>query len=737
MIPGGRCLDVGRLAPALIITGGLIAAWPALAQITSGSVTVLPDTAPTPRPGPGSDGSVSVPSPPSAERRLLAETPIGDRALPEAPNGPPQAANQAPRGGVSSEFVGTQHVAPETSAEPAAPTASINRLDTQRADIRSSQPSRPSRLQAQTVVGAEPRVSPAPEPESAPPARAGVVVTEQRFSDPPVEPRAEPVRQPAPAIVTPEPEPEPDPRPAVQPSPVISMPEPDPPEIEMETRLPGESPAQVAESEIDFEPASESNPRAEPDLAVETQPPAEATRRIAESSRVRFDELPAEGAEIQAYDELLADDVGAGAATTPLDELSALQLREWLAQMRAAVQDHPSVRVARLQTEASEAGVDQARSARLPQITLSSEIGNERRVRDGEETVSGVTGRDRDVELSPTLDADLLLFDGGATRAGVNAAERRVQASDERAQAAAETIAFRAAQTLIDLATLRAQITLAEENLSEVRRLRAMIRERAEAGRDSPSDMFRMDSRVREAENTFEQRIAEFNAARANYAEVFRADPIVLGLPPAYAPVPPSATAAIDRAAQRNTELREAQALADAAAREVEARRAERWPQVSLGASLTGYDITREGQDYYDSFFGLRVNAPLLDGGNRQARIEQARRQASLEQARVDELRANVVRSVSEAYSARASLRPRLEALRSQVESNRATLEAYEEQFFTGRRPLNDLVTAQRELYSAQADLLDLKGELHLQHFTIRRLTGDLLSEYGLPAGRG
>ena len=741
MTAGGRRLDVARLAPALIISGGLISAWPVLAQITPGSVTVLPDAAPTPRPGPGSAGSVSEPPPPSAERRLLAETPIGDRALLETPNGPSPTATQAPRGGVSSEFVGTQRVAPETSAEPAAPTASINRLDTQRAETRARQPSRPRRLQAQTVVGAEPRVSSAPESESAPPARAGVVVTEQRFSDPLVEPRPESARQPAPAIVTPEPEA--DSRPAAQPSPVISMPEsesepePDPPEIEMETRLPGETPAQVAESEIDFEPASESNPRAEPDLAVETQPPAEPPRRIAESSRVRFDELPAEGAEIQAYDELLADDVGAGAATTPLDELSALQLREWLAQMRAAVQDHPSVRVARLQTEASEAGVDQARSARLPQITLSSEIGNERRVRDGEETVSGVTGRDRDVELSPTLDADLLLFDGGATRAGVNAAERRVQASDERAQAASETIAFRAAQTLIDLATLRAQITLAEENLSEVRRLRAMIQQRAEAGRDSPSDMFRMDSRVREAENTLEQRIAEFNAARANYAEVFRTDPIVLGLPPAYAPVPPSATAAIDRAAQRNAELREAQALADAAAREAEARRAERWPQVSLGASLTGYDITREGQDYYDSFFGLRVNAPLLDGGNRQARIEQARRQASLEQARVDELRANVVRSVSEAYSARASLRPRLEALRSQVESNRATLEAYEEQFFTGRRPLNDLVTAQRELYSAQADLLDLKGELHLQHFTIRRLTGDLLSEYGLPAGRG
>ena len=710
MTASRRRLDVLRLAPALIIAGGLITAWPAHAQITSGSVTVLPDTAPTPRPGPGSaGGSASAPPPPAGERRLLAETPIGDRALPGTPDERPPPVTEAPRGGVSSEFVGATRVAPATPVESEPSPLSTDPSDTQRAETRGRQPSRPSRLQAETMVGAEPRRPPASESDRAAPAGAGGVVTEQRFSNPPAEPRPEPTPRPTPGIVTPELEG--DSQPAAPPPPAITMPEP--------------------------APAPETDPGREPDLAVESQPPTEPSDRIAESPRVRFDELPAEGAEIQAYDELLADGVAAAANAKPLDSLSALQLREWLAQMREAVQDHPSVRVAMLQTEASEAGVDQARALRMPQITLSSDFGNERRVRDGQETASGVTGRDRDVELSPTIDADLLLFDGGAAQAGIDAAEQRVEAGNERTRAATDTIALRAAQTLIDLATLRAQITLAEENLNEVRRLRAMIRERSEAGRDSPSDMFRMDSRVREAENTLEQRVAAFNAARANYAEVFRSDPIVLGLPPAYAPVPPSAGAAIDRAVQRNAELLEARAIADASALEADARRAERWPQVSLGASVTGYDITREGEEFYDSFFGLRVNAPLFDGGSRQARIDQAQRQARLEQARVDQLRANVVRSISEAYSTRASLRPRLIALRAQVESNRSTLAAYEEQFFTGRRPLNDLVTAQRELYAAQADLLDLRGEMHLQHFTIRRLTSDILSEYGLPAGNG
>ncbi len=585
------------------------------------------------------------------------------------------------------------------------------------------------REQAVTVIGetpAPPATPPSPPTEAPEP----VVTVIEPMPQPELpaepepapaveEPTREPMNEPAPTVVTELPESEPTreavPEPEPDPTPIIASPTP-------ESQTDAEP---VAEPEPEVALPPEAEPAPEPPVVAESPPP-----------RRRFDDLPSEGARIEAYDELLASGVEAADEFVAIDGLEALQLREWMEQMRSAVEDHPSVRVAQLQAEASEAGVDQARSARLPQITLSSEVGSDRAVRDGEEQ-DGITGARDDLQITPTLDASLLLFDAGATRAGIEAAERRVEAGDVAAQAASDTIAFRAAQTLIDLATLRAQITLAEENLSEVRRLRAMIQERAEAGRDSPSDMFRMDSRVQEARNTLEQRVAQFNAARANYAEVFRSDPIVLGLPPAYAPVPASARSAIDRAVQRNPQIRQAEALAQAAQREFEARRAALWPQISLGASLTGYDVTREGEDFYDSFIGLRLNAPLFDGGGRRAQIEQAQRQANLEQARVDELRANIVRSLSEAYSGRASLQPQRESLEDQVAANRATLEAYEEQFFTGRRPLNDLVSAQRELYTSRAELLDIQGELHLQHFTIRRLTGDLLSDYGLPEGRG
>ena len=662
----------------LIINGVLglvVLSQPTVAQITEGSVTVLDGrpsvTPPAPRFPTSPDARAGERNRVSSER-VLTSTSI-DRGQSKVR---PSGVEPTPvLGSIRSEYQGPSQRS-GSADRPAASTTlapmsreTIPRFTRERAANQSTTQPEADWQETTTVIGE-------PEPESAPDAG-------------------------------------PEPRPEAEPAP---LPEPEP--------------ESVVEPTPEFDPEPERlplRPRTEPARTPEPTPqPPSVTRR--------FDDLPAEGARISAYDELLASGVDASQTGDLVDELTLLQLNEWMAQMRAAVDGHPRVRAAELQAEASEAGVDQARAARLPQITLSSEVGNDRSVRDGRDpTSAGGIDEERDLQVTPTLDATLLLFDAGSSRAGIDAAEQRVEAGDIAAQAAADEIGLRAAQTLIDLATLRAQIELAEENLNQVRRLRAMIQERADLGRDSPSDLFRMSSRVEAARNTLEQRVSAFNAARSNYAEVFRSDPIVLGLPPAYVPIPESASAAIERAVARNPQLLQANALAAAAEREVDAREAALWPQISLGASVTGYDVTREGQDYYDSFIGLRVNAPLFDGGSRRAQLEQQKRQASLEQARADELRASVVQSVSEAYSSRASLRPQLIALEDQVEANRSTLEAYEEQFLAGRRPLNDLVTAQRELYSARADLLDTRGELHGQHFSIRRLTGDLLSNYGMP----
>lgn len=663
--------------------GVLIWVQPLMAQVTEGSVTVLdaqPSVSSSEPRFPVNSSQTNVNPGTTSDRRVLTSTSIN----PESSQ--PTVSNATPvPGAIRSEYQG-----PSRQPE----TISGSSTSTTRTPIRREPPQK----LANDVVAAQSTIEPTNSWQG--------TLTVIGDSEPRPEPAPEAI--PNPSIVTALPVAEPKPEPRLAPEPRE--------EPKVVTIAPSEQPKPMP-----------LRPRAEPAAAPEPPPQRPVMTR-------RFDDLPAEGARISAYDELLASGVEAVQDGDVVDELTGLQLDEWIAQMRAAVNGHPSVRVAQLQAQASEAGVDQARAARMPQITLSSEVGNERSVRDGgEPTSAGGIGEERDLQITPTLDASWLLFDAGSTRAGIDAAQRRVEAGDIAALSAADQIGFQAAQTLINLATLRAQIDLAEENLDEVRRLRAMIQERADAGRDSPSDLFRMRARVQEARNTLEQRIAAFNAARANYAEVFRADPIILGLPPAYIPVPETARSAIERAVSRNPDLRQANALAAAAKREVDARQAALWPQISLGASVTGYDVTREDDNFYDSFVGLRVNAPLLDGGSRRAELEQQQRQASLEQARVDELRANIVQAVSEAYSSRASLRPQLLSLEDQVDANQSTLDAYEEQFLAGRRPLNDLVTAQRELYGARAQLLDTRGELHLQHFSIRRLTGDLLTDYGLP----
>jgi hypothetical protein len=328
-----------------------------VAQITEGSVTVLDGrpsvTPPAPRFPTSPDARLGERNRVSSER-VLTSTSI-DRGQSRVR---PSGVEPTPvLGSIRSEYQGPSQRS-GSDDRPAASTTvapmsleTIPRFTRERAANQSTTQPEADWQETTTVIG-EPELGTQPETAMGP--------TPEPERPPELEPEPEsaPDAEPEPR---PEAEPETEPRPEAEPEPesmVEPTPEPDPePE-----RLP-------------------LRPRTEPARTPEPTPqPPSVTRR--------FDDLPAEGARISAYDELLASGVDAAQAGDVVDELTVLQLNEWMAQMRAAVDDHPRVRAAELQAEASEAGVDQARAARLPQITLSSEVGNDRSVRDGRDPTS-------------------------------------------------------------------------------------------------------------------------------------------------------------------------------------------------------------------------------------------------------------------------------------------------------------------------------------------------------------
>jgi outer membrane protein, adhesin transport system len=406
---------------------------------------------------------------------------------------------------------------------------------------------------------------------------------------------------------------------------------------------------------------------------------------------------------------------------TPIDP-GFLELREWLERIEVAVERHPAVRAQAARRDGSFAAINEARAALLPQVTLSADSRSQRSVRDGQLE----SGPDR-FRVDPSLSARQLVFDGGAQIATIDAARQRATVANLTLDSTAQAIALRAARTMADLARLQQQRVYAENNLKEVRRLRNMIEQRVTAGRDSPSEMPRMESRVSEALISLSGIEANLKAAQASHEEVFGEPPLVLALPSYYVPVPETDNKAIDLALRLNADLMQAESAVAAARFDLQAQKAGRWPSISLEASATGIDSSRQSASRnYDSFVGLEISQQLFDGGSRDARMSRAAQLVLAAEQQLSEIKAQLISGIRAAYANRESLFQRYQEVQTQQMRDRETQQSYEEQFLVGRRPLNDLITAQRETYSSALQQASIEAEVHLQHFIIRSFIGDL-----------
>lgn len=407
--------------------------------------------------------------------------------------------------------------------------------------------------------------------------------------------------------------------------------------------------------------------------------------------------------------------------------IARLQLDEWFERLAKAPLNHPSVIAARYSEAESISTISEAKAILYPQVSVGLSAESQRNVRDGEE-VSSIQGLDPSdkLRLSPNVTVKQLLFDAGATDARVAAATARSEAAVNRRESTEMGVAMRAADTLIELAKLQEQLETARENLDEVARLRDMIRERVAMGRDSPSEMLQMNTRVFEARNKVVDLQGQRALAGARHEETFGEPPVVLAFPDVFAPIPLNIDSSVDVALRQNPDLISARSLIDVAVAENEAAKSDGLPRLEVEARLNAYDAMENGTKFYDTFFGVKLSHNLFDGGKQAATVDRTSNGVDRARSQYDQTVNEVELALKRAYSNRESLIPRYKGLQAQLDQKIKTREAYEEQFIAGRRPLNDLVSAQQQVLDAAQTVIETKADLHRQHFTILALTGEL-----------
>jgi len=392
---------------------------------------------------------------------------------------------------------------------------------------------------------------------------------------------------------------------------------------------------------------------------------------------------------------------------------AAIPLADLLAR---ALPHDPQVRVADALRQAAEDRLRQIRSRFAPVLGVATTY-----------------GRSQDAELFRSIDrttdraeATLRwnLYNGGADRVELDAAERELEASGEDLRRAREEVSERVTEVALDLARLDAQLERGEQRIAVIRRLAQQVSLQAELGRLSDADLRQATASLVDAELALDQLVGDRAGALARLAV------LVNELPPPLQPLFLPTAGDGEPASLRASRLR-----AEAARLRVRPLQSVLAPRVDMDlrkrlSERTQPSATSELQRGWT--LNMRFEFPL--GGETVYRRDEVEHRAEAAEA-------EVMRQSQLLQAERAALAPRLQGAERgivlvgrQVEQLDALVRSGEAQFEAGRRTLQQLIQAHEARLAALQRLEDQRFRLASARLRELALAGRLLLALGLAA---
>lgn len=409
----------------------------------------------------------------------------------------------------------------------------------------------------------------------------------------------------------------------------------------------------------------------------------------------------------------LSPDTAAAQLLTPSTEARATLAASGIAAsrfgrtIRTAVLTHPDFRAGRSRIATSQARRDGAQTAFSPQVSL------------GLDAVSAESSAS--TMVAPVLILSQLVYDGGAAHRGEEAAQERVAQTTADFAATISAVALGAVQAKVDVWRTRQLRARATENLQAIEGYIDQINDRLQAGAGTEAERVFGESRRALARARLIEATQAQDRAEAEFVELLGVDsPRTLRLPPV---APPTN-------GQGSPQLVSLDFAINAGLLELERERASYRPSVSV--VLTARPSSDRGNLAADLRAQLGVNIALSDGGQRKAAVREAEAIVGTLQAQRASLSRQIARALAVARSDQRAIHQRVEAANLSIEASTAALAATQDQFAIGRREINALLDAQRDLVTAQESSVNAQADRVLQGYAILGMTGEILDLFGI-----
>ncbi|MEQ6884737.1 efflux transporter outer membrane subunit [Salicola sp. Rm-C-2C1-2] len=342
---------------------------------------------------------------------------------------------------------------------------------------------------------------------------------------------------------------------------------------------------------------------------------------------------------------------------------------------------------------------------------------------DGEVSNSDTSDTTQSLRLGLSSDYEVDLW--GRISSQAEAEQFRARATRADYQTTALTLSAEVARTWYQLRAQRAQLALAESQIETNRSVMKLLEAQFGSGQASSADVLRQRQLL---ESTEEQRLSTESQLRVleNQLAVLlgRAPrntelPSGRGLPSQLPPLPDTGVPA--DLVQRRPDVRQAFNQLQAADADLAAAISNQFPRLTLSASAS----TRENsvEDLFDNWattLAANLVAPLIDAGQRDAQVSQAR---AVRRQRLYDYGQTVLtafQEVEDALVQERNQRQAIERIKRQLALADATYEQLRQQYFNGQVGYIDVLNAltdrqdlERSLISARRQLLEYRIALY------------------------
>jgi outer membrane protein len=416
--------------------------------------------------------------------------------------------------------------------------------------------------------------------------------------------------------------------------------------------------------------------------------------------------------------------LGGAALAVLASSASADSIGEALA---AAYSSNPEINSARANTRAVDENVPLAKSGLRPIISAFSDVtGRQASLSPGDElsTVNGTVG----VQIEQNI------FRGFRTRNAIRQAEAGVLASRELLRNTVQNVLFDAAQAYMDVLRDLAILDIRGRNVVFLEEQVRAANERFNVGETTRTDVAQAQSRLADARADVSLAEANLSTSRAVYRQIVGRDPVGLVESFPYSRlIPASLDQAIVVGQNGHPVILATVHQTDERAFQVKQIEGELLPTVSVSGELrrdeSFYTSAGSGVDANVASITGRVTIPLYQGGAVSARVRQAKELYGQNKIEIDLARDQVRAAVVTAWAQVDAAVGAIAAANQGIEAAGIALTGVQEEQRVGQRTTLDVLDAQQELLNVRETLILARRGLVVASFALLSAMGRLTAE--------